>query len=51
VLDQELAGLCEANPLVEVAHLALTHLAPAWDALEEVAAVIEDYFSRTPTGN
>ena len=50
VLDQELAGLCEANPPSRVAHLALTHLAPAWDALEEVAAVIGDYFSRTPTG-
>jgi pimeloyl-ACP methyl ester carboxylesterase len=43
VLDEELAGLTAGNPLVTVVAMALTHLAPAWDALEEVAAVVERF--------
>ena len=47
VLDQELARLEATNALVEVVRLPLTHLAPAWDALETVAEVIDDFFART----
>ncbi len=48
VLDLELDDLTASNPLVEVVRADLTHLAPAWDALEEVAALIDAYFARVP---
>ncbi|TIC79670.1 alpha/beta hydrolase [Nocardioides sp. GY 10113] len=37
VLDTELDGLCAENPHITVLRLPLTHLAPAWDAIDEVA--------------
>ena len=40
VLDRELSALAAANEAVRVLHLPLTHLAPAWDALDEVVAAI-----------
>ena len=46
VLDLELDALRAANPFVEVTRLELTHLAPAWDALEEVATLTEDFLAR-----
>lgn len=48
VLDHELDRLVAGNPLVEVVRLPLTHLAPAWDALEQVAALVDDFFARAP---
>jgi pimeloyl-ACP methyl ester carboxylesterase len=46
ILDRELAELASAHQLVEVAHIAATHLAPAWDALDEVMAMVDDFFAR-----
>ncbi len=46
VLDLELASLAAANPLVEVVRLPLTHLAPAWEALDRVGPVINEFFER-----
>ena len=48
VLDDELDALTAANPWVQVQRLPLTHLAPAWDALDEVAAVIDRFFEEVP---
>jgi pimeloyl-ACP methyl ester carboxylesterase len=45
ILDVELAALAAANNWVTVLPLRLTHLAPAWDALEEVAAHVERFLS------
>jgi pimeloyl-ACP methyl ester carboxylesterase len=47
VLDEELAVLTGANPQVEVVRMSLTHLAPAWDALEDVAEEIERFLARS----
>jgi pimeloyl-ACP methyl ester carboxylesterase len=44
VLDDELRELAQHNPLIEVSHLPATHLAPAWDALDETAAIAADFF-------
>jgi pimeloyl-ACP methyl ester carboxylesterase len=44
-LDAELAALAAANPSVTVLPLPLTHLAPAWDALEEVADHVERFLA------
>jgi len=48
VLDVELDALEAANPAVRVLRLPLTHLAPAWDALEDVAVEIEAFFAANP---
>jgi pimeloyl-ACP methyl ester carboxylesterase len=45
LLDAELAALAAANQWVTVLALPLTHLAPAWDALEEVADHIEQFLA------
>lgn len=50
VLDLELDALEAANSHVLVRRLALTHLAPAWDGLEEVAVCIEQFFAETAHG-
>jgi hypothetical protein len=47
VLDAELDALAAANPSVRVARMAITHLAPAWDAIDEVVAKIEGFFGST----
>jgi pimeloyl-ACP methyl ester carboxylesterase len=46
VLDQELDTLVRTNPNVEVVRLPLTHLAPAWDAIDDVASVALDFLTR-----
>jgi pimeloyl-ACP methyl ester carboxylesterase len=48
VLDDELDALVEVNPWVNVVRLNLTHLAPAWDPLDEVAEVIARFFEDNP---
>jgi pimeloyl-ACP methyl ester carboxylesterase len=48
VLDHELDALADVNPWVQVVRLPLTHLAPAWDSLDEVAEVIERFFADRP---
>lgn len=48
VLDVELAMLARANEWVQVLRLPLTHLAPAWDALDDVADAIEQFFQDVP---
>ena len=48
VLDAELDALCEDNPNVTVLRLPLTHLAPAWDALDKVLAHVAP-FLRLPS--
>ena len=40
VLDQELDALTAANEAVQVLRLPLTHLAPAWDAIDDVVVEI-----------
>jgi hypothetical protein len=45
--DVELAALAAANSWATVLPLPLTHLAPAWDALEEVAGHIETFLEQT----
>jgi pimeloyl-ACP methyl ester carboxylesterase len=49
VLDQELEGLRNANPWVTVLDLPLTHLAPAWDAIDDVAPHIEGFLAAQPS--
>lgn len=46
VLDAELDVLCRDNPHVTVLRLPLTHLAPAWDAIDEVTAHAADFLGR-----
>jgi len=48
VLDDELTELMAANPLVSVVRLPLTHLAPVWDAIDDVASHIEAFLDATP---
>lgn len=43
VLDTELDALCDDNPNVTVLRLPLTHLAPAWDALDDVLARVAPF--------
>jgi pimeloyl-ACP methyl ester carboxylesterase len=45
VLDTALDQLMSSSPRVHVVPMALTHLAPAWDALDEVVAVVEPFLS------
>lgn len=47
VLDVELDALCSDNPNVTVLRLPLTHLAPAWDALDEVLAHVAPFLRLT----
>ncbi len=49
VLDRELDGLVAENPRVEVVHLPATHLAPAWDAIDDVTRLASEFFDRTAT--
>jgi len=49
ILDEEIDDLAAANPRVETHRLPITHLAPAWDALDEVVALVADFFERIPT--
>jgi pimeloyl-ACP methyl ester carboxylesterase len=46
ILDTELDTLQAANPHVEVVRLPLTHLAPAWDAIDDVAQLARDFLAR-----
>jgi pimeloyl-ACP methyl ester carboxylesterase len=46
VLDVELDTLQAANPHVEVVRLPLAHLAPAWDAIDDVAHVARNFLAR-----
>jgi pimeloyl-ACP methyl ester carboxylesterase len=46
VLDLELDALTSANSRVRVVRMPLTHMAPAWDALDEVVAEVEDFLDR-----
>lgn len=48
VLDVELDALAADNDHVEVVRLPLTHLAPAWDAIDEVVEVIRPFLARPP---
>lgn len=48
VLDRELEALEVANDLVEVVSRLLTHLTPARDALELIAADIDRFLARPP---
>ena len=50
VLDRELAALSATNHLVEVTSLPLTHLAPAWDAIDAVVAEIERFLATRAPG-
>ncbi|MGY1780654.1 alpha/beta fold hydrolase [Geodermatophilus sp. SYSU D01036] len=50
VLDRELAALSATNHMVEVLSLPLTHLAPAWDALDDVVAEIERFLATSTPG-
>jgi pimeloyl-ACP methyl ester carboxylesterase len=43
VLDVELDALAAANEAVGVLRLPLTHLAPAWDAIDQVVAAVEAF--------
>jgi pimeloyl-ACP methyl ester carboxylesterase len=43
VLDRELSLLTAANAAVHVLHLPLTHMAPAWDALDEIVSTIRPF--------
>jgi hypothetical protein len=45
ILDAELEALTASNPSVEVVHLPLTHLTPAWDAIDTVSAVVEAFLA------
>jgi pimeloyl-ACP methyl ester carboxylesterase len=47
VLDAALDALVAGNPAVRVVPLPLTHLAPAWDAIDEVVPEIERFLRDT----
>lgn len=47
VLDEELDALARTNPLVQVQRLPATHLGPAWDDLDDTAALVERFFAAT----
>lgn len=47
VLDVALDELQHQNEQITVVRLPLTHLAPAWDALEDVAAEVDRFFAQT----
>jgi pimeloyl-ACP methyl ester carboxylesterase len=47
-LDAELTRLVADNPLVEVSRLPLTHMAPAWDAIDEVVDELERFLASHP---
>lgn len=49
ILDVELDGLCANNSWVSVVRLPLTHLAPAWDAIDDVVAIVEEFLAVAPT--
>jgi hypothetical protein len=46
VLDLELDELASVNDLVEVIRLPLTHMAPAWDALDTVLVEVDRFLAR-----
>jgi len=46
VLDLELDALASSNSGVEVVRLPLTHMAPAWDALDVVVAEVAPFLER-----
>jgi pimeloyl-ACP methyl ester carboxylesterase len=48
VLDTELEQLVAENPLVEVSHMPLTHMAPAWDAIDDVVDELERFLTAHP---
>jgi hypothetical protein len=48
VLDKELDALVAANPALRVLRLPLTHLTPAWDALDDVVEEIERFLPMSP---
>ena len=39
----ELDALAVENPLVDVRRIPLTHLSPAWDALDLIVEVVADF--------
>jgi pimeloyl-ACP methyl ester carboxylesterase len=43
VLDTELDALTAANEAVQVLRLPVTHLAPAWDAIDDVVDMVESF--------
>ena len=43
VLAAELDMVQTANPNVEVVRLPLTHLAPAWDAIDDVGGLAAEF--------
>lgn len=45
VLDEALDELASTNQNVSVVPMPLTHLEPAWDAIDEVFAVVEPFLS------
>lgn len=52
VLDTALDELVAHNPNVQVVRKPLTHLAPAWDALDEIVTTVEAFFAATaPSSN
>jgi len=48
VLDLELDALERENPQVRVLRMPLTHLAPAWDAIDDVVAEVERFLADVP---
>jgi hypothetical protein len=46
VLDLELDALAATNARIDVVRLPVTHLAPAWDALDDVVAVIRPFLAQ-----
>jgi pimeloyl-ACP methyl ester carboxylesterase len=49
VLDAELDGLESTNDLVRVLRVPLTHLAPAWDAIDAVVEHVEQFLGDAST--
>jgi hypothetical protein len=45
VLDVELDALASVNDLIELVRLPLTHLAPAWDALDAIVLEVERFLA------
>jgi len=48
VLDAELDALASAHPGLRVVRMPLTHLAPAWDAIDDVVGEIDRFFLAHP---
>jgi pimeloyl-ACP methyl ester carboxylesterase len=47
-IDEDLADLAKSRPGVDVIAFAGSHLSPAWERVDDAAAVVEEFWARHP---